>query len=57
MHGSIGGRWPDVHPRRDGNTHPNGKPQGLSPPDLPAHEQPAAYLTKRLGWSEPVSSP
>ncbi len=61
MHGSIGGRWPDVHPRRDGNTHPNGKPQGLSPPDLPAHEQPAAYLTaiardpRRTSWFPEMS--
>jgi len=25
---------------------PNGKPAGLSPPGLPASEQPAAYLTR-----------
>jgi hypothetical protein len=45
-HGSIGGRWPDdAH----GETEhaPDGKPDGLSPPDLPATEQPAAYLTAR----------
>ena len=29
------------------NTHPKGKPAGLSPPDLQADEQPAAYLTRQ----------
>jgi hypothetical protein len=28
------------------NKHPQGKPAGLSPPDLTASEHPAAYLTR-----------
>jgi hypothetical protein len=34
------------------NTHPFGKPTGLSPADLQRHAEPAAYLTGTVGqWT------
>jgi hypothetical protein len=54
MHGFIGGRWRSRHPRRDGTRTPTGNHQGLSPSDLPAEEQPAAYLTQSLSVSSPA---
>ena len=53
MHGSIGGRWRDGHPR-SGGTRTQRETHGTEPTDLQAHDKPAAYLTTpRAGdWAE-----
>jgi hypothetical protein len=55
-HGSTGGAGEaDAH----GETEhaPEGKPDGLSPSDLPATDQPAAYLTHRISSELPEAQP